>query len=112
MRIAARISTLGYALPGAVLAVGIFIPIAWLDNQLIDILKLDGQILGGTLAVMLLAYCARFLAVGFGPLESGLGRITGVGRRGGAKPRRHRLAAPEAGASADAARLAVHRHGA
>ncbi|MBK6742846.1 MAG: iron ABC transporter permease [Hydrogenophilales bacterium] len=76
MRIAARLSTLGYALPGAVLAVGIFIPIAWLDNQLIETFQLDGQILGGTLAVMLLAYCARFLAVGFGPLESGLGRIT------------------------------------
>jgi iron(III) transport system permease protein len=77
MRITARLSTLGYALPGAVLAVGIFIPIAWLDNQLIDNFHLDGQILGGTLAVMLLAYCARFLAVGYGPLESGLGRITG-----------------------------------
>jgi iron(III) transport system permease protein len=35
-----------------------------------------GQILGGTLAVMLLAYCARFLAVGFGPVETGLARIT------------------------------------
>ena len=76
MRITARLATLGYALPGAVLAVGIFIPVAWLDNQLIDWLHLDGQILGGTLAVMLLAYCARFLAVSFGPVESGLGRIS------------------------------------
>ncbi|MEW6678446.1 MAG: iron ABC transporter permease [Pseudomonadota bacterium] len=76
LRVTARLATLGYALPGAVLAVGIFIPVAWLDNQLIDHLGLDGQILGGTLAVMLLAYCARFLAVSFGPLESGLGRIS------------------------------------
>jgi iron(III) transport system permease protein len=76
MRLTARLASLGYALPGTVLAVGVFIPIAWLDNQLIDVFGLDGQVLGGTLLVMLLAYCARFLAVGFGPVESGLSRIT------------------------------------
>jgi iron(III) transport system permease protein len=76
MRVAARLATLGYALPGAVLAVGIFIPVAWLDNQLIERLGLDGQVLGGTLAAMLLAYCARFLAVSHGPLEAGLARIS------------------------------------
>ena len=75
MTVTARLATLGYALPGAVLAVGIFIPVAWLDNQLIETFALDGQVLGGTLLVMLMAYCARFLAVGFGPVESGLGRI-------------------------------------
>ncbi len=75
MNITARFASLGYALPGAVLAVGIFIPVAWLDNQLIEAFTLDGQVLGGTLAVMLLAYCARFLAVSFGPVESGLSRI-------------------------------------
>lgn len=74
--LSARLATLGYALPGTVLAVGVFIPIAWLDNQLIELFGLDGQILQGTLAVMLLAYCTRFLAVGFAPVESGLGRIT------------------------------------
>jgi len=76
MRATARLGTIGYALPGAVLAVGIFIPVAWLDNQLIEVFGLDSQVLGGTLLVMLLAYCARFLAVGFGPVDSGLTRIT------------------------------------
>jgi len=76
MRATTRLATLGYALPGAVLAVGIFIPLTWLDNQLIDTFSMSKQILGGTLAVMLLAYCARFLAVGFGPVESGLGQIS------------------------------------
>ena len=75
MNVTARLATLGYALPGAVLAVGIYIPVAWLDNQLIDAFDLGGQVLGGTLLVMLLAYCARFLAVGFGPVEAGLGQI-------------------------------------
>ncbi len=85
LRFAARLATIGYALPGAVLAVGFYIPVAGLDNLLIDTWRewtgaedaqLSGQIFGGTLAVMLLAYCARFLAVGFGPVETGLARIT------------------------------------
>ncbi len=76
-----RIATLGYAFPGAVLAVGLFIPVAALDNWLIGIgeawFGFDGtEILKGTLLVMLLAYLVRFLAVGFGPVDSGLHRIT------------------------------------
>lgn len=80
LRMMAKLAILGYALPGAVLAVGFFIPVAWLDNRLIEVLaSLDverSQVLGGTLLVMLLAYCARFLAVGFGPVEAGLARIS------------------------------------
>ncbi len=76
-----RLATLGYAFPGAVLAVGLFIPVAALDNWLIDSGRawfgFDGtEILKGTLLVMLLAYLVRFLAVGFGPIDSGLHRIT------------------------------------
>ncbi len=76
-----RLATLGYAFPGAVLAVGLFIPVAALDNWLIDTGRawfgFDGtEILKGTLAVMLAAYLVRFLAVGFGPVDSGLHRIT------------------------------------
>lgn len=76
-----RVATLGYAFPGAVLAVGLFIPVAALDNWLIGIgetwFDFDGtEILKGTLLVMLLAYLVRFLAVGFGPVDSGLQRIT------------------------------------
>ncbi len=76
-----RLATLGYAFPGAVLAVGLFIPVAALDNWLIDAGRawfgFDGnEILKGTLLVMLLAYLVRFLAVGFGPIDSGLHRIS------------------------------------
>ncbi len=76
-----RLATLGYAFPGAVLAVGLFIPVAALDNWLIDAGRagfgFDGtEILKGTLLIMLLAYLVRFLAVGFGPIDSGLHRIT------------------------------------
>lgn len=81
MQVTVRTATLGYAVPGAVLAVGIFIPIVWLDRYL----RMAGEallgapvgaILQGTLAVMLLAYAIRFLAAGFGPVEAALQRIT------------------------------------
>ena len=81
MQVAARVATIGYALPGAVLAVGFYIPVAGLDNLIIDTWRHHtgeeiGQVFGGTLIVMLLAYSARFLAVGYGPVETGLARIT------------------------------------
>jgi iron(III) transport system permease protein len=74
-----RLSTLGYAIPGTVLAIGVFIPIAWLDNELITLLQpwfSGGAILRGTLTVMLLAYVARFLAPGFNAIDSAMQRIT------------------------------------
>lgn len=81
MQFSVRLATIGYALPGAVLAVGFYIPVAGLDNLIIDTWRARtgeeiGQIFGGTLLIMLLAYCARFLAVGFGPVDAGLSRIT------------------------------------
>ncbi|MDP1704983.1 MAG: iron ABC transporter permease [Sulfurimicrobium sp.] len=76
-----RIATLGYAVPGPVLAVGIVIPLAWLDQQLIGAAKngfgIDtGLILQGTLLVMLPAYLTRFLAVGYNPIDSAMQRVT------------------------------------
>lgn len=75
-----RLAILGYAVPGTVLAVGVFIPIAWLDNYLIGMVNALGgsatQVLKGTLAVMLLALSARFLVVGHQPLEAAMQRIT------------------------------------
>jgi iron(III) transport system permease protein len=80
-RLAARLATLGYAVPGTVLAVGVFLPIAWLDNMLIDALQTLGwgkirPFLQGTLVVMLLAYAARFMAVAFEPIQAAMMRIT------------------------------------
>jgi iron(III) transport system permease protein len=80
-RITVRIAILGYAMPGPVLEVGIFIPLAWLDNQLIHLSKTwfdhnPGLLLQGTLLVMLPAYLTRFLAVGYNPVESAMQRIT------------------------------------
>jgi iron(III) transport system permease protein len=81
-RAAVRISTIGYALPGAVLAVGIFIPLAWLDNWLsemaMELFHIEtGLLIQGTLAAMLIAYMTRFLAVSHSPIDSAMQRITG-----------------------------------
>ena len=74
--ITARLATIGYALPGAMLAVGIFIPMAWLDNHLIAAGWIQSPLLQGTLLAMLLAYLVRFLAVAHGPIDSQMHRIT------------------------------------
>ncbi len=75
-RLTARVATIGYALPGAVLAVGIYIPVAWLDNWLVAAGWVQSPLLQGTLVVMLLAYLIRFLAVAHSPIESQMQRIT------------------------------------
>jgi iron(III) transport system permease protein len=76
----ARLAVLGYAVPGAVLAIGVFIPLAWLDDALIAAARGVGfeghQLLKGTLATMLLALSARFLAVAFQATDSAMQRIT------------------------------------
>jgi iron(III) transport system permease protein len=80
-RAALRLSMTGYAVPGAVLAVGVFLVFAWLDRTAAAALRAfsgvdPGLILQGTVAAMLAAYLVRFLAVGFGPVESAMHRIT------------------------------------
>ncbi len=78
---AQRFATLGYALPGTVLAVGFFVPVAWLGRALGEFGSLfggsgTGVVLTGTLLTLLLAYAARFMAVAYQPLDAGLSRIT------------------------------------
>jgi iron(III) transport system permease protein len=80
-RVTLKLANIGYAVPGAVLAVGIFVAFAWLDRAipapLRDFLGIaPGVLLQGSVTAMLVAYLIRFLAVGFGPLESALHRVT------------------------------------
>lgn len=71
-----QIASVGYAVPGSVLAVGVFVCIAWIDNQLIDLFQLQTHsLLKGTVPVLLLALCCRFLAVGLSPVNSAFNRI-------------------------------------
>jgi iron(III) transport system permease protein len=80
VRLAVRVASLGYAVPGTVIAVGVLIPFAWIDNSLDAWLRASlgvssGLLLSGTMAALLFAYAVRFLAVSLQTVESGLGRI-------------------------------------
>ncbi|WP_201529553.1 ABC transporter permease [Psychrobacter frigidicola] len=70
------LANLGYVVPGTVLAVGVFIPIAWLDNQLISFGVTSHQVLSGSVIVMLLALSTRFMTVSFQPVDRQLQRLT------------------------------------
>jgi len=77
---AVRLGTLGYALPGSVLAVGVMLSFTWIDNRIEAVTSAwlgvsAPLVLSGTLAGLLLAYVVRFMAVSFGPVDSGLERI-------------------------------------
>lgn len=71
----AKLGVLGYAIPGAVVAIGIMIPTIFIDKWLIKTLDYlfeiqPGLIISGTLIALIYAYVIRFLAVAFNPIES------------------------------------------
>ena len=79
-RLSVQVGTLGYALPGSVLAVGVMLSLTWFDNRLADMLEQmlgydPGLFLSGSVIALLMAYFARFLAVAYGPVNSSLERI-------------------------------------
>lgn len=81
MKIAVRISAMGYAIPGSVIAVGVLIPMAGLDNIIDRWMRATfnistGLLLSGTIFALIFAYLVRFLAVGFGSVESSLDKIS------------------------------------
>jgi iron(III) transport system permease protein len=72
--VAARLSTIGYGLPGSVVAVAVIVPLAWLDRR-IDSVTGAGLVLTGTAIGLFFAYTVRFLALAYNSVESGLLRI-------------------------------------
>ncbi len=82
VRFAVRLAGMGYAVPGAVIAVGVIIPFAWLDNTVDSWARetfdySTGLLLSGTLVALVFAYLTRFLAVSLQTVEAGLGKVTG-----------------------------------
>nr|WP_282452843.1 iron ABC transporter permease [Lysobacter sp. CAU 1642] len=73
-RSATRIATLGYGLPGALLAVGLYVPVTLMLNRLADWAGWQGVAQGG-LGLLLVAYAVRFTAVAHAPVESAWLRI-------------------------------------
>ena len=74
-RTAARIASLGYAIPGSVIAVGVLLILGWTDRASTAWFSHD-FLLSGTLAALLFAYLTRFLTLSIGTVESGLTRIS------------------------------------
>ena len=80
-RAANRIATMGYAIPGGVIAVGMLIPLAAFDNALDGWMRTNlgvstGLLLTGSIAALVFAYMVRFMAVALQTVEAGFGRIT------------------------------------
>ena len=71
-----RLAGLGYAIPGAVIAIGVLIPITRLDHALADMGLATGLVLTGSIGVLVYAYLIRFLGVALQAVEAGLVRIT------------------------------------
>lgn len=81
MQILMRLSSLGYAMPGAVLAVGVIVPLAGFDNWLDGLMRegfgiSTGLLLSGSAFALVFAYTVRFLAVSAGSVESALQKVT------------------------------------
>tara|TARA_R110000787_G_scaffold63679_3_gene143335 strand:+ start:62993 stop:64675 length:1683 start_codon:yes stop_codon:yes gene_type:complete len=94
VKIAARTASIGYAVPGAILAVGVLWPTGAIDQGLSWLGGHFGLTLGavfiGTIAPVVYGYLVRFLALSYGTAEASLGRITpsmdGAARTLGANP--------------------------
>lgn len=75
------VTTIGYAAPGAVLAVGILIPVAAFDHRVADAVtwltgRDPGLILTGSAAAIVFAYVVRFFAIAQGAVDSAFGRVS------------------------------------
>jgi iron(III) transport system permease protein len=80
-RAAIRISSMGYAIPGPVLAVGVLLPFGFVDNSIDHWTRATfgfstGLILSGTMVALLFAYVVRFLAVALNTVEASVETIT------------------------------------
>lgn len=80
-RLLMPVTAIGYAVPGAILGIGILVPLAAFDNKLADgILALTGWdpglMLTGTAAALVIAYVVRFFAIAQGAADAALGRVS------------------------------------
>jgi iron(III) transport system permease protein len=71
---------LGYAVPGGVIAVGLMVPMAALDNAIDAVMEArfgidTGLLITGTIWLMVLAYMARFMAAALNAFDSGMATV-------------------------------------
>lgn len=76
-----RFASIGYAVPGTLIALGVFIPLAALDNIVDGFLRdfagiSSGLLLTGSGAALVFAYVVRFMAMAEGSVENGLAKLS------------------------------------
>lgn len=76
-----RLASMGYAVPGTVLAIGVMVPVLFMDHLVNDIAKAmewgrPGLIFSGSMFAIIFAMVVRFSAVAIGSIESSLGKIS------------------------------------
>jgi iron(III) transport system permease protein len=81
IQVASTLPAISYAVPGTVLAIGLLIPLAGLDNGIDGLMRSlfglsTGLLLSGTAFAVVLAYTIRFLAASLGAVEAGLSKIS------------------------------------
>lgn len=80
MRFATQTASLGYAIPGSVIAVGILVPLGLFDNTIDAWMRSTfnistGLLLSGTMFALVFAYLVRFLALSFSSVDASLTNI-------------------------------------
>ncbi|MGC9461851.1 ABC transporter permease [Vibrio genomosp. F10] len=75
-----RLSSMGYAVPGTVLAIGVLVPVLFMDHFVNDIARLmewqrPGLVFSGSMFALIAALVVRFSAVAIGSVESSLSKI-------------------------------------
>lgn len=78
----AKLASVGYAIPGVILGLGIFISLISFDSMISPMLEFIGfenaskqMWLSGSIFAIIFAYLVRFLAVSYGAIETGFGKI-------------------------------------
>lgn len=76
-----RVASLGYAVPGTVLAIGVMAPVLTMDHWINDIARLmdwgrPGLLLSGSMFAIIFAMLVRFSAVAIGSVESSLAKVS------------------------------------
>jgi len=76
-----RLSSTGYALPGTVLAIGVLVPLTFIDFAINDVYDWLGErgpglLLTGSVFALIFAFCVRFIAISIGSLENSYKRIS------------------------------------
>lgn len=81
-RLLSRLVTLGYAMPGAVIAAGVLVFVNPIDAGVTEFAtrylgyNAPGYLLTGTITAVVYAYIVRFMSIGFNSVESSMEKVT------------------------------------